>query len=689
MWKPGPRWSAARSTPLRDADRARPPRAAGSASVPPAARDGPGAAAGRARRLRCLGGGERAGRSRSRRHAGAAGELAAASRVTSTATSTKRRESSRRGCSGRCVSRCRDRSGSPPSPHRLTAAALIAQQVAGNAIRDGLFLSLSSRCKACPTSWPARRSSRSSPRRSRDGCSARFGPRAGRARLSRARTRRCSWWSGCFSAGSRRRRRRSCTCTPAVMGAIAISSFWSLLNERFDPHSAKPLMARVAAAATFGGFVGGVSAERVVALLPQGSLLPMLGVARCGLASPARWPSGEARRPPRTPSRRGGRRRARGRSSGSSRCCATWPLVIALAAMVAALADYLLKVEAVAYFGQGPQLVRFFGLFYAGTGLAAVLIAGLRSGVSRSGGSASAARSRATRRVVGAASPALGSCCHRRGAASFLARSTSSCAARRSVPDTSCSTPRWPKRRSARPSRSSTSPVIAPEKARARVLILVLVVSLVPSHPFVAVNLAVAVAAARRVASSRVACGRDTSARSRAGCGARVSISSKRSSTSMADFTVVEKHGRSRSGGGSARPRIAGHRQPAATRLPIRPWPRSSSSVPGDVLRIRAALRDPPRDPIDHRRPGAAAGEGRRRASGGPRRSPRFGARAAGEMVSVLLDPATPDVIRRRLPLALKSCPSPIARDGLRGGARGIRFRDPAALRPRTAGAHR
>jgi hypothetical protein len=42
-----------------------------------------------------------------------------------------------------------------------------------------------------------------------------------------------------------------------------------------------------------------------------------------------------------------------------------------------------------------------------------------------------------------------------------------------------------------------------------------------------------------------------------------------------------------------------------------------------------------------------------------------FKDRAAGEMVSVLLDTATPDVIRRRLPLALKSCPSPIARDGL------------------------
>jgi hypothetical protein len=42
-----------------------------------------------------------------------------------------------------------------------------------------------------------------------------------------------------------------------------------------------------------------------------------------------------------------------------------------------------------------------------------------------------------------------------------------------------------------------------------------------------------------------------------------------------------------------------------------------------------------------------------------------FGARAAGELVSVLLDPTTPDVLRRRVPLALKSCPSAIARDGL------------------------
>ena len=108
----------------------------------------------------------------------------------------------------------------------------------------------------------------------------------------------------------------------------------------------------------------------------------------------------------------------------------------------------------------------------------------------------------------------------------------------------------------------------------------------------------------------------------------------------------------------------------------------------GDLLRIRAALRDPPRDPLivgalvqllsrdDVVRLVVSALAG-------------FGARAAGEMVSVLLDPSTPDVVRRRLPLALKSCPSPIARDGLLAALDGVRFRDPAALRSRAAGAHR
>ena len=55
--------------------------------------------------------------------------------------------------------------------------------------------------------------------------------------------------------------------------------FWSLLDEHVDPYSAKPLMARVAAAAAFGGLAGGVGAERIAAVMPGGALLFALGLA--------------------------------------------------------------------------------------------------------------------------------------------------------------------------------------------------------------------------------------------------------------------------------------------------------------------------------------------------------------------------------------------------------------------------
>ena len=83
----------------------------------------------------------------------------------------------------------------------------------------------------------------------------------------------------------------------SVLTAIAISMFWSLLNEHVDPHSAKPLMAHVAAAAAFGGLAGGVGAERIAAVMPEGALLLalglgggvcMIGAVIVGRAAPAR-----------------------------------------------------------------------------------------------------------------------------------------------------------------------------------------------------------------------------------------------------------------------------------------------------------------------------------------------------------------------------------------------------------------
>jgi hypothetical protein len=67
-----------------------------------------------------------------------------------------------------------------------------------------------------------------------------------------------------------------------------------------------------------------------------------------------------------------------------------------------------------------------------------------------------------------------------------------------------------------------------------------------------------------------------------------------------------------------------------------------------------------------------------------------YGTRATGQLVDALLDPATPDIVRRRLPFVLKSCASILARDelalpphlGLQEVERELtgRHSDPAAL---------
>ena len=161
----------------------------------------------------------------------------------------------------------------------------------------------------------------------------------------------------------------------SVLGAIGISAFWSLLNERFDPHSAKALMARVAAAAAFGGLAGGVGAERVTVLMSQGALFILLALSggACGrfrfhrsrnacAACTTGGARGEAERMGRDPARAtASRSRARGRACGG-----------------ACRADGLpAQGGSRQLFWKGEPLVRFFGLFYAGTALAAFLLQAL------------------------------------------------------------------------------------------------------------------------------------------------------------------------------------------------------------------------------------------------------------------------------------------------------------------------
>jgi hypothetical protein len=449
-----------------------------------------------------------------------------------------------------------------------------------------------------------------------------------------------------------------------VMGAIAISSWWSLLNERFDPHSAKPLLARVAAAATFGGLVGGVSAERVAALLPQGSLLPILGILSIGCVVGAHA-VGQG-----TPTR--GRGAGNAKEGTGTLALFRQPLVrdlalvIGLAAMLAGLVDYLMKAEAVAYFGKGPHLVRFFGLFYAGTAAGAVLTQAAlgRVALERLGLGGSVAGHPA---VVGVASlfgfvlPTPWAGIFPRGVDVVIRNSTfragyellytplaeSTKRAAKSLIDVGCDC----------------------VGKGAGALVILLIVSLGPLHPLAIINLTVlAVAGGEFLVARRLKAGYVDALEG--GLRRQGEDLAQAVESSMSDFTVVgTMTGLDR----ASLMRALGSPETARTTAP--PADRAVAAIidfrSGDLLRIRTALRDLPNDPI------VISPLVQLLARDGVVRIvvealAKFGARAAGELVSALLDPATPGVIRRRLPLALKSCPSPIARDGLRAGLDGF-----------------
>ena len=540
----------------------------------------------------------------------------------------------------------------------LTAAALIAQQVGGNAARDGLFLSLFP-VGALPYFMAATAVLAIVGARLSGRLLARVGPVrvvpvlfASSAALFVVEWIVLGWQPRAAVV--------LLYLHTSVLGALAISSFWSLLNERFNPHSAKPLMTRVAAAASGGALIGGVSAERAAALLPRGALLPLLGLVG-GIAVAGALAVGRG-----TPTRRADADAdASDRAPGWIRFDRQPPLirdlalVIALAAMVAALADYLLKAEAVAYFGRGQHLVRFFGLFYCVTGVSAMLIqASLgRVALARLGLAGSVASHPVivgSAAVVGFALPSPWRGLFPRGLDAIVRASTFRAGYELLYTPLAEATKR---------SAKSFIDVACDCVGRgAGAVLILLVVGLAPSHPFAAVNLAATLAAVGEFIVAR---------RLRAGYTSALEGGLRRQSkdldqaieNSMADFTIAQSMG-----GLDRAAVLRALGSPDAVRTRAAPADPVVAAIAefrsGDLLRIRAALNNPPRDPLII---GAlvqllARDEVVRSALAA---LAAFGARAAGEMVSVLIDPATPDVVRRRLPLALKLCASPIARDGL------------------------
>jgi hypothetical protein len=157
------------------------------------------------------------------------------------------------------------------------------------------------------------------------------------------------------------------------LGVVLLSTFWSMLNEEFDPREAKRTFGRIAAGGTLGGLAGGIVAERTVAWSGgQGLLLVLAGlhlaggafvaalVARDATAPPSRVREKEQKGPAAPPHR--------------SSLLRTLGAIVLLASVSVALLDFVFKLYATESLDRGKDLIRFFAFFHAGVGVLSFIL---------------------------------------------------------------------------------------------------------------------------------------------------------------------------------------------------------------------------------------------------------------------------------------------------------------------------
>lgn len=155
-------------------------------------------------------------------------------------------------------------------------------------------------------------------------------------------------------------------------GPVLLTGFWALANECFDSREARRNFGRIGAFGTMGAVAGGLLAERVATLLDPPAILILLavlqilagiGLLRFAASAPQSVPEDATSFP---------------EIISSAPYLASLALFVLLTSMSAASLDYLYRAGAVARFGQGQALVRFFSFFNAITsGLTFCLQAGI------------------------------------------------------------------------------------------------------------------------------------------------------------------------------------------------------------------------------------------------------------------------------------------------------------------------
>ena len=151
-----------------------------------------------------------------------------------------------------------------------------------------------------------------------------------------------------------------------VFGATLVSAYWSLVNESFDPYTAKRMIGRIGTGASLGGALGGLIAWQASGFVSvRAMLLVMAGLSAACLIAVL---------PLRTPARPGARTRPAGGAGGISLIAGSsyFQYLAALvtgSAFLDTLVDYAFNATAARQIGPGRPLMAFFSAFHATTGV--------------------------------------------------------------------------------------------------------------------------------------------------------------------------------------------------------------------------------------------------------------------------------------------------------------------------------
>ena len=157
----------------------------------------------------------------------------------------------------------------------------------------------------------------------------------------------------------------------AVLGTIAFSGFWSVVNERFDPFTAKAIVRRAGGLSALGSAVGGLGALWVAPRLGVPALLPILGALHAA-AGVCVWRLGRGATARPTPPEAGA---LTGLASLRRQpLVRRMALLVVLVTVTEELLDYAFKVSAFAAYSDETSLLRFFALFHAATGILAFAV---------------------------------------------------------------------------------------------------------------------------------------------------------------------------------------------------------------------------------------------------------------------------------------------------------------------------